>query len=69
MMELFSPPAAWFLWTSVPHSREPLRKGLDKPPLKGFIRINKIKKKKYFISIPSLKIATIARPPPAMIAQ
>jgi hypothetical protein len=36
MMEPFSPPAAWFLWTNIPHSREPLRKGLDEAAVEGF---------------------------------
>ena len=36
MMEPFSSPAAWFLWTSVPHPREPTRKGLDKAVVEGF---------------------------------
>ena len=29
MMEPFSPPAAWFWWTSVHHPRDPTLKGLD----------------------------------------
>ena len=36
MMEPFSSPAAWFLWTSVPHPREPTRKGLDEAVVEGF---------------------------------
>jgi hypothetical protein len=36
MMEPFSPPAAWFLWTSIHHAREPTRKGLDEAVVKGF---------------------------------
>ena len=36
MMEPFPPPAAWFLWTSVHHPREPTQKGLDKTAVKGF---------------------------------
>ena len=36
MMEPFSPPAAWFLWTNIPHPRETLRKGLDKATVEGF---------------------------------
>ena len=29
MMEPFSPPAAWSLWTSAHHPQEPLRKGFN----------------------------------------
>jgi hypothetical protein len=36
MMEPFSPPAAWFWWTSVHHPREPTQKGLDKAVVEGF---------------------------------
>jgi hypothetical protein len=36
MMEPFSSPAAWFLWTSVPQPREPTRKGLDEAVVEGF---------------------------------
>ena len=36
MMEPFSFSAAWFLWMSVPHPREPTRKGLDKAVVEGF---------------------------------
>jgi hypothetical protein len=36
IMEPFSPPAAWFLWTDIPHPREPLRKGLDDAAVEGF---------------------------------
>ena len=52
MMEPFSPPAAWFWWTSVHHPRESKRTGLDKPSSKGFSRINKLKEKIiYFYSL------------------
>ena len=34
--ELFSPPAACFLWNNVPHPREPLQKGLGKDVFEGF---------------------------------
>ena len=55
MMELFSPPAAWFLWTYIPHYRTPgslFARGWTRPPSKGFIRINKIKEKIiYFYSL------------------
>jgi hypothetical protein len=36
MMEPFPPPAAWFCWTSAPHPRAPLRKGLGKVTFKWF---------------------------------
>jgi hypothetical protein len=36
MMEPFPPPAPWFWWTSVPHPREPLWKGLDEAVIEGF---------------------------------
>jgi hypothetical protein len=36
MMEPFSPPAAWFWWTSVHHPRERTRKGLDEAVVEGF---------------------------------
>ncbi len=36
MMEPFPPPAPWFWWRSVPHTREPLQKGLDEATIKGF---------------------------------
>jgi hypothetical protein len=36
MMEPFSPPAAWFLWTNIQHPREPLHKGLDEADVKEF---------------------------------
>jgi len=36
MMEPFSSPGAWFRWTSVPHPREPMLKGLDKAVVEGF---------------------------------
>jgi len=36
MMKPFSLSAAWFWWTSVPHPREPTRKGLDKAVVEGF---------------------------------
>ncbi len=36
MMKPFSPPAAWFWWTSVHHPREPTRKGLDEASVEGF---------------------------------
>ena len=35
-MEPFSPPAAWFWWTSIHHPREPTRKGLDEAFVEGF---------------------------------
>jgi hypothetical protein len=51
-MEPFSPPAAWFLWTNIPHPREPLHKGLEEAAVEGFFRINKIKEKIiYFYSL------------------
>ncbi len=37
MMETFSSSAAWFWLTSVPHPREPTRKGLDEAIVEGFI--------------------------------
>jgi len=36
MMEPFSPPAAWFLWTNIPHPQEPLHKGLGEAAVEGF---------------------------------
>ena len=36
MIEPFSSSSACFLWMSVPHPREPTRKGLDKAVVKGF---------------------------------
>jgi hypothetical protein len=55
MMEPFSPPAEWFLWTNIPHYRTPgslFARGWTRPPSKGFIRINKIKEKIiYFYSL------------------
>ena len=36
MMEPFAPPAAWCCWSSIPHPREPLQKGLAKDTVKGF---------------------------------
>jgi hypothetical protein len=36
MMELFYPPAVWFLWMNIPHPWEPLRKGLDEAAMEGF---------------------------------
>ncbi len=36
MTEPFPPPAPWFWWTSVPHPREPLRKGLDEAAIEVF---------------------------------
>jgi hypothetical protein len=33
--ELFSPPAAWFCWTNIPHPREPLQKGLAEVAVEG----------------------------------
>jgi hypothetical protein len=36
MMEPFSSPAAWFLWTSVPHPLEHMWKGLDKAVIDAF---------------------------------
>jgi hypothetical protein len=35
MMEPFAPPAAWFCWSSIPHPREPLRKGLALATVEG----------------------------------
>jgi hypothetical protein len=40
MMEPFSSPAAWFLWTSVPHPREHMWKGLDKAVVYVFKLLN-----------------------------
>ena len=45
MMEPFSPPGAWFLWTNIPHPRSLFARGWVRPPSKGFSRINKIKEK------------------------
>jgi len=36
MMEPFSSPVAWFWWMSVPHPREPMRKGLEEAVVEGF---------------------------------
>jgi hypothetical protein len=35
MMKLFAPPTAWFCWSSIPHPREPLQKGLAEAPVEG----------------------------------
>ena len=35
MMEPFAPPAAWFCRSSIPHPREPLRKGLAEASIEG----------------------------------
>jgi hypothetical protein len=35
MMEPFAPPAAWFCRSSIPHPREPLRKGLAEASVEG----------------------------------
>jgi hypothetical protein len=35
MMEPFAPPAAWFCRSSIPHPREPLRKGLAEVSVEG----------------------------------
>ena len=35
MMEPFAPPAAWFCRSSIPHPREPLRKGLAEAAVEG----------------------------------
>jgi hypothetical protein len=46
MMEPFSPPAAWFLWTNIPPPpRSLFARGWTRPPSKGFSRINIIKEK------------------------
>jgi len=42
-MDPFSPPAAWFWWTSVPHPGSLCGRGWTRLSLKGFIRINKLK--------------------------
>jgi len=36
MMELFPPPAAWFLWMNLLHPQEPLCKRLDEAAIKVF---------------------------------
>jgi hypothetical protein len=36
MMELFSFPAAWFLWTNISHPWVPLCKGFDEAAIEGF---------------------------------
>jgi hypothetical protein len=48
MMEPFSSPAAWFCWTSVPHPRAPLRKGLAEVAFKWFSIKLQIKGETYY---------------------
>jgi hypothetical protein len=36
MMELFSPPGAWFLWKNIPQPPDPLLKGLYEAAIEGF---------------------------------
>jgi hypothetical protein len=52
MMDPFSAPAAWFLWTNILHPGSLFARGWTRPPLKGFSRINKIKEEIiYFYSL------------------